>query len=379
MAPVADTQVQTQAPAYVPSKAASNLPEVSEKAANESLPRQPLKLTGVLDQFEHNDVTPVIGREYTTVQLRDLLNAPNADDLIRELAIVISRRGVVFFRGQDITADEQKFLTDRLGHLTGKPASSGLHIHPIYNAERDAQYNAVDDKGTNNKDNSISVISSKLRQSFDKRMTNEEEWHSDITFEPVPSDYTSLKVHTLPETGGDTLWSSGYEIYDLLSPQLRAFADSLTGHFAQPHFNAAAAKGGFRVHPGPRGSPDNVGEVLEAFHPFIRTNPVTGWKSVFGLGSHFQGIEGLKQKESDLLKDYILHLVTSSHTAQVRFKWSKNDLAIWDNRSVFHAATPDYDGLGDRAGVRAVSLGERPYHDPKSQSRREELGTGQLI
>lgn len=315
----------------------------------------------------------------------------------------VSRRGVVFFRGQDITADEQKALTDRLGHLAGKPASSGLHIHPIYNAERDQKYNAVDDKGTQNKDNSISVISSNLRKSFDQRLTNAEEWHSgeccldlsqsisracfahlclpvtDITFEPVPSDYTSLKVHTLPATGGDTLWSSGYEIYDLLSPQLRAFADTLVGRFAQPHFNAAAERGGFRVHPGPRGSPDNVGEKLEAFHPFIRTNPVTGWNSVFGLGTHFQEIENLTTKESNLLKQYILDLVTSSHTAQVRFRWQKNDLAIWDNRSVYHAATPDYDGLGDRAGVRAVSLGERPYHDPNSRSRRDELGVGRLI
>lgn len=27
-----------------------------------------------------------------------------------------------------------------------------------------------------------------------------------ITFEPVPSDFAILKIHTLPETGGDTLW-----------------------------------------------------------------------------------------------------------------------------------------------------------------------------
>lgn len=49
-------------------------------------------------------------------------------------------------------------------------------------------------------------------------------------------------------------------------------------------------------------------------------------------------------------------------------------LAIWDNRSVFHTATFDYDGLGDRFGNRAVGVGERPYFDPKSVSRREALG-----
>lgn len=48
--------------------------------------------------------------------------------------------------------------------------------------------------------------------------------------------------------------------------------------------------------------------------------------------------------------------------------------AIWDNRSVFHTATWDYGGLGDRFGNRVVGLGERPYFDPESISRREALG-----
>lgn len=49
-------------------------------------------------------------------------------------------------------------------------------------------------------------------------------------------------------------------------------------------------------------------------------------------------------------------------------------IAIWDNRSVYHAATPDYDGPGERKGSRAVSLDERPYFDPNSKSRREDMG-----
>lgn len=47
--------------------------------------------------------------------------------------------------------------------------------------------------------------------------------------------------------------------------------------------------------------------------------------------------------------------------------------AIWDNRSVYHTATYDYEGLGPRTGQRAVSLGERPYLDPNSTGRQEAL------
>ena len=62
-------------------------------AAGEQLPelrtghREPLKLSGALDKYEHFEVTPIIGREYVDVNLAELLHAPNSDDLLRDLAI----------------------------------------------------------------------------------------------------------------------------------------------------------------------------------------------------------------------------------------------------------------------------------------------------
>jgi len=51
--------------------------------------RTPLKSSGSLNQFEKVDLTTVIGTEFAKgVQLTDLLNAPNSDDLIRDLAIL---------------------------------------------------------------------------------------------------------------------------------------------------------------------------------------------------------------------------------------------------------------------------------------------------
>jgi hypothetical protein len=48
-------------------------------------------------------------------------------------------------------------------------------------------------------------------------------------------------------------------------------------------------------------------------------------------------------------------------------------LAIWDNRSAFHSATFDYEGLGERFGNRVVGIGEKPYLDPNSKSKTEAL------
>ncbi|KAJ4414113.1 hypothetical protein N0V85_003305 [Neurospora sp. IMI 360204] len=343
--------------------------------------KEPLKLSGALEQFENFEVTPALGREYVNVDLVEWMRAPNSDELLRDLAITISQRGVVFFRKQDnLTDDLQKELVDRLGKLAGKPATSGLHIHPISNASREH----------GGGDNEISVISSEQAKSLYKdkfsykgvgvntgRQSAKDQWHSDITFEPIPSDYALLRLVQLPKTGGDTLWASGYELYDRISPTLRSFLDTLTAYYAQPLFNEAAKRNGFSVYSGERGAPENVGEILEAIHPVIRTNPVTGWRSVYAVGHHCQRINGLTEEESKHFLNWFVQLIIENHDLQVRHKWQNpNDVAIWDNRSVYHAATPDYvfeEGLGERKGNRAVSLGERPYFDPQSTSRREAL------
>jgi hypothetical protein len=50
--------------------------------------REPLKASGALDQFKFEEATPVIGREFPTLNIvDDLLNASNADELLRDLAI----------------------------------------------------------------------------------------------------------------------------------------------------------------------------------------------------------------------------------------------------------------------------------------------------
>ena len=172
----------------------------------------------------------------------------------------------------------------------------------------------------------------------------------------------------------DTLWASGYELFDRISATYQKFLEGLTATYAQPKFNEAARDNDFKLYSAPRGSPDNVGEDLVAVHPVVRTNPVTGWKSVFAVGHHVQKINDLAPAESRALLDWFVRLIVDNHDLQVRHRWQNpNDLAIWDNRSVYHIATPDYEGQGERLGHRAVSLGERPYFDPNSKSRRQAL------
>ena len=139
-----------------------------------------------------------------------------------------------------------------------------------------------------------------------------------------------LRMTELPVTGGDTLWASGYEVYDRISPAYQRFLESLTATYAQPIFNESAQKNNFELYSAERGAPENIGSDLIAIHPVIRTNPVTGWKSVYAVGHHAKRINEVSEAESEHLLQWFLQLIVENHDLQVRFRWAnKNDLAIW--------------------------------------------------
>ncbi|KAH8695607.1 alpha-ketoglutarate-dependent sulfonate dioxygenase [Talaromyces proteolyticus] len=340
----------------------------------------PLKLSGALDIFTFEDTTPVIGREFPNINIvNDLLNASNSDDLVRDLAITISQRGVVFFRAQNnLTDDLQKELVNQLGQLAGKPSTSTLHIHPVLNNTN--EFGVADAE--------ISTISSVARKKLfnvdrktDQRRYDSAQWHSDIQFEPAPADYTSLRLTQLPSTGGDTLWASGYEIYDRFSRKYQQFFEGLTATFIGDGFIKASERDpeNVKIYTESRGSPFNTGKELTAVHPVVRTNPVTGWKSIFAIGPFPKFINELTLSESEELLTKFRTVIIENHDLQVRFKWrNPNDIAIWDNRSVFHSATFDYEGLGERFGHRAVGIGEKPYLDPASKSRMAALAAKEV-
>ncbi|WVQ73326.1 hypothetical protein IAR50_002894 [Cryptococcus sp. DSM 104548] len=322
--------------------------------------------------YSHFDSTPSIGTEFRewskdgkpTLSIRDVLGN---DERLKALGRLVSERGVVFFRDAKLTPQEQLVLADSLGRLGGKPSTSGLHVHPLTaeGSELGDEISVVSHKfvfDKNHKRNDATVLTRPFGASL---------WHSDITFEPIPSDYATLQLRTLPSTGGDTLWASAYEAYDRLSPSYQRFLEGLTAtHVGQGFIDIAKRSNTtFRE---PRGAPENVGQHLSTVHPVIRTNPVTGWKGIFVNKVFTKRINELTQRESDKLIDFLSEHIYANHDLITRFKWDENNLAIWDNRSTFHTATYDLDDE-ERVGTRSVSLGERPYYDPNSTGRREGL------
>jgi alpha-ketoglutarate-dependent taurine dioxygenase len=240
-------------------------------------------------------------------------------------------------------------LNHRLGQLSGKPSTSTLHIHPILNNTSEFGVDDVE----------ISTISSLQRKALfknsdarNKRRYDAASWHSDIQFEPAPADYTSLRLTQLPKTGGDTVWASGYEIYDRFSPAYQKFFEGLTATFSGEAFTKAAAANPekVKIYEKERGSPLNVGKELTAVHPVVRTNPVTGWKSIFALGPFPKFINELNVEESDELLKNFQTVITENHDLQVRFKWrNENDIGEYStiqNHYKKHKLMSKYSYLG---------------------------------
>jgi alpha-ketoglutarate-dependent taurine dioxygenase len=82
-----------------------------------------------LSAYARTDLTTVIGTAFdSSLQLSALLED---DAAVASVARLISERGVVVFRTQELTLPEQKTLARKLGELTNRPEGSGLHKHPI--------------------------------------------------------------------------------------------------------------------------------------------------------------------------------------------------------------------------------------------------------
>ena len=163
-----------------------------------------------------------------------------------------------------------------------------------------------------------------------------DEWHSDLTCEPSPSQFSILQMRTCPAYGGDTMWANMYKAFEALSKPLQAFCEGLSAlHDASSH-----------------GHPER-----KAIHPVVRVHPETGRRSLF-VNHHFtRRIVELSQDESDMLLAHLRHWIASPRFT-VRYHWSEGTVALWDNRCTQHHVLDDFEG--ERVIQRVTVMGDQP-------------------
>ena len=228
-------------------------------------------------------VTGVIGAEVRGIDLREPL-APGA---IADIRGALDDHLVLFFRDQSIEPADHL----RLANYFGRPA-----INPF---------------GPKHPDHPEIVV---LDQTTPKG-EGADAWHADNTYLPEPPLGSILRAVQLPQFGGDTLWANMYAAYEALSAPMRKFLDGLTAVHDLTRMLTIARSNG------------QASEAMEDMqksyppqrHPVIRTNPKTGRKALFVSRNWVSRIEGLSERENELLKPFLFdHRARSAVSVPVR-------------------------------------------------------------
>lgn len=267
-------------------------------------------------------LTPRFGAVVSDIDLRRVDDAKFA-----AIDAALVEHKVLFFQDQHWSATEQREFALRFGPL---------HVHPLFD--------------TDPEHNDLVVFS------YDEhRKGNNDTWHADVTFLETPVKMGVLYAIEVPEVGGDTLWLDAQAAYEGLSASVRQLIDPLRAvhSFFKGFTPAAYARYGRE-----RSIHEVYASLPPVSHPLVTTHPVSRRKALYVNRAFTTHIEGLSPIESDHILSLLLeHLQKPEY--HVRWRWSKNTVALWDNRSTQHLAVSDY-FPARRAVRRAAVLGERP-------------------
>ena len=271
------------------------------------------------------DLAPDVGAEIRGLDLRRPLDAVTFQNVER----VWLDRGVLLFRNQDLTEEEQvRFASGfgELGRVINKHGGVTLTRHPSV------------------------MLGSNIRQDgkpIGALPDGEMYFHSDQCYVERPCKATFLYAMEIPSVGGNTLFASTTAAYETLAPEMQARLAGLKAMNVYDYGGAPTERSAALSENAPRFA-----------HPVVRTHPDTRRRALFVNRLMTQYIEGMVPEESDRLLRQIF-----DHQERRRFVyehvWRPGDLVLWDNRSTLHART-DFSAGERRLLRRCIVLGERP-------------------
>jgi len=284
----------------------------------------------------HISVQRITGNIGAVVEGADLRAAMSAAqvEVIRKALV---DNGVIFFRDQDVTAEQYWTFLENFG-VPLKEEATGSE-----------------------QDTSADVLTGDLSATRYATAV----WHSDTTSLARPPIATALRAIEVPPFGGDTCWSSMYAAWDALSGPMQRMLDGLTAiHTAE--LNIAR----LREYGESYDAAYSARHAREQIHPVVLTHPESGRKALYVNEAFTIRIVELDRLESQAVLNFLFrHVERPDFT--VRWKWTPNDIAFWDNRAVQHYAVPDYETA--RRMQRIVLAGVRPGESSALSGRRDYL------
>jgi alpha-ketoglutarate-dependent 2,4-dichlorophenoxyacetate dioxygenase len=171
-------------------------------------------------------------------------------------------------------------------------------------------------------------------------------FHSDSSFNPLPTKWSLLNAHTVPPEGGNTEFIDMRAVYDALDEETKAEIEGLTAEHSYWHSRRRA---GFTDV-----TPEMEAALPGAVHPLVRTS-ANGRRSLY-VGAHAKRILEMEEAEGRALLDRLYDFAIRAQFIYSH-KWQVGDLVIWDNRCTLHRGTA-FDDLAHKRDMRRTTINE---------------------
>ncbi|MFT4987891.1 MAG: taurine dioxygenase [Acidimicrobiales bacterium] len=273
------------------------------------------------------DVEPISGVLGAVIRGIDVAE-PLDDETIDAIRSAFVTHHVLFFRDQNLDAEQQMAFGRQFGELDEHPFVHGTDAHPEV----------------------LDIVTMP-----DDALNFGGGWHTDVSFLPEPDLGSILFAIDVPAAGGDTLFASQHAAYDALSDTMKDMLDGLVAvHSAGSQYQ----DGGTSTRSKAMRTKNADLAAKEVQHPVVRTHPENGRKGLYVNRAFTTRIRGLRRNESEALLGFLFdHAVHERFTC--RFRWERGSLAMWDNRSVQHFALHDY--AGQQRQMRRITIcGDTP-------------------
>ena len=223
---------------------------------------------------------------------------------IKKIKLALQRYCMLFFKKQSLT--------------------SKLYIKFAKNFGKIASYPRL--RGLSKKYPKITVVQ---RKASDKGPSFGEQFHTDSIYTKKPPKFTMLLSKLVPKKGkANTEFCSQYLSYKYLPKKIKKKLNNLKGVYS--------SKGPISVTTIEREKEKGkTNKELKSKHKIIKK--INNKLAIYCSPGHFVGFDPSSIEEIKLKKYLFNHQIKKNF--QYSLEWNKNQLAIWDNRSMLHQAT----------------------------------------
>jgi taurine dioxygenase len=266
-------------------------------------------------------------------------------DVRRQVNEVFEDRGMIVFEEVEPSAQMHVAISDIFGPLKDHPVKS------VPRVDQNAMPGVIDMRHDPEEGGVVEIQGKRLSQWLP--------WHFDHCYNNELNRAGVLRAIEVPPEGGMTGFADGIQIYNDLSPELRAKIEehniiyTLNVDYQLMRFGVPQGFREINAKPAVAATMAIAKTMPRAIHPAVWTR-ASGEKVMHVSPWMAEGIEGAESPQGDALLEAVCQEIV--RTVRPYFhKWAPTDMLIWDNWRMLHSVTghdPQYPRQMQRTTIK---------------------------